>query len=224
MDWVLISFYAFATVAVVAAGAVISVRNPVHAVLCLILTFFSVACTWLLVGAEFLGVALILVYVGAVMVLFLFVVMMLDIDVDAVREGWVRYLPVGILVAVVMLVQMLVLIGIKAKSMVPYAANAASEAADASNTTWLARTLFTEFLLPFEFAAVILTVAVVVAVMLTLRRRKGTKHQDPAEQSRTRASDRLRMVQVAVEKPVRETLIVPPPAEGEAAAGTEVKP
>ena len=194
MDPVLFAFYAFAAIAVIAAGGVISVRNPVHAVLCLILTFFSVACVWLLVGAEFLGVALVLVYVGAVMVLFLFVV------------------------------KMLVLIGIKAKSMVPYAANAASEAADASNTTWLARTLFTEFLLPFEFAAVILTVAVVVAVMLTLRRRKGTKHQDPAEQSRTRASDRLRMVQVAVEKPVRETLIVPPPAEGEAAAGKEVKP
>ena len=116
MDWVLISFYAFATVAVVAAGAVISVRNPVHAVLCLILTFFSVACTWLLVGAEFLGVALILVYVGAVMVLFLFVVMMLDIDIVKIREGWVKFLPIGLLVAVVMLGQMLVLIGIKART------------------------------------------------------------------------------------------------------------
>ena len=223
-DFATLAFLGFAATAATAALATITARNPVHAALWLVLTFFSVACTWIVGGAEFLGIALVLVYVGAVMVLFLFVVMMLDIDVDAVREGWVRYLPVGILVAVVMLVQMLVLIGIKAKSMVPYAANAASEAADASNTTWLARTLFTEFLLPFEFAAVILTVAVVVAVMLTLRRRKGTKHQDPAEQSRTRASDRLRMVQVAVEKPVRETLIVPPPAEGEAAAGTEVKP
>ena len=165
-----------------------------------------------------------LLALGAVMVLFLFVVMMLDIDVDAVREGWVRYLPVGMMVAVAMLVQMLVLIGIKAKTMVPYAANAASEAADTSNTTWLARTLFTEFLLPFEFAAVILTVAVVVAVMLTLRRRKGTKHQDPAEQSRTRPSDRLRIVKVASENPVRETLIAPPPAGSEPAASTEVKP
>src|SRR5690606_42055609 len=96
---------AFGAMAVVSAGAVISVRNPVNAVLCLILTFFSVACIWLLVGAEFLGVALILVYVGAVMVLFLFVVMMLDIDVAALREGWVRFLPVGVVVAVVMLVQ-----------------------------------------------------------------------------------------------------------------------
>jgi len=216
MDLLLASFYVFAAVAVVAAGGVISVRNPVHAVLCLILTFFSIACIWLLVGAEFLGVALILVYVGAVMVLFLFVVMMLDIDIVKIREGWVRYLPVGLLVAVVMLVEILALIGFKAKLATPYAANAASEAADVSNTAWLARTLFTEFLLPFEFAAVILTVAVIAAVMLTLRKREGTKTQNPSEQSRVKASDRLRMVDVAVENPVRETLIVPAPAEPEA--------
>jgi NADH-quinone oxidoreductase subunit J len=215
MDLLLASFYVFAAVAVVAAGGVISVRNPVHAVLCLILTFFSIACIWLLVGAEFLGVALILVYVGAVMVLFLFVVMMLDIDIVKIREGWVRYLPVGLVVAVVMLAEILALIGFKAKLVTPYAANAASEAADVSNTAWLARTLFTKFLLPFEFAAVILTVAVIAAVMLTLRKREGTKTQDPAEQSRVKASDRLRMVDVAVENPVRETLIVPPPAEPE---------
>jgi NADH-quinone oxidoreductase subunit J len=213
MDWVLISFYAFAAVAVVAAGAVISVRNPVHAVLCLILTFFSVACVWLLVGAEFLGVALILVYVGAVMVLFLFVVMMLDIDIVKLREGWVRFLPVGLLVAVVMLGQMLVLIGIKARMAAPFPANAAAAAADTSNTAWLARTLFTEFLLPFEFAAVILTVAVIAAVMLTLRKRPGTKTQDPAEQSRVKAGDRLRMVKMASEKPLPRS---PAAAAGEA--------
>lgn len=216
MDLLLASFYAFAAIAVVAAGGVISVRNPVHAVLCLILTFFSIACIWLLVGAEFLGVALILVYVGAVMVLFLFVVMMLDIDIVKLREGWVRYLPIGLVVAVVMLVEILVLIGFKAKLAAPYAANAASEAADVSNTAWLARTLFTKFLLPFEFAAVILTVAVIAAVMLTLRKREGTKTQDPSEQSRVKAGDRLRMINVAVETPTRETLIVPPPAEPEA--------
>ncbi len=215
MDVLLISFYAFALVAAVAAGGVVTVRNPVHAVLLLILTFFSVACVWLLVGAEFLGVALILVYVGAVMVLFLFVVMMLDIDIVKIREGWVRYLPVGLVVAVVMLVQILTLIGVKAKLLTPYVANAASEAADVSNTAWLARTLFTEFLLPFEFAAVILTVAVIAAVMLTLRKRAGTKTQDPAEQSRVKASDRLRMIDVAVENPVRETLIVPAPPQPE---------
>ena len=224
MDLPLFSFYSFATIAVVAAGGVITVRNTVHAVLLLILTFFSVACTWLLVGAEFLGVALILVYVGAVMVLFLFVVMMLDIDTEKMREGWVRYLPVGLVVAVVMLGQILVLIGVRAKLATPYVANAASAAADVSNTAWLARTLFTEFLLPFEFAAVILTVAVVAAVMLTLRRRTGTKTQDPAEQSRVRAGDRLRMVKVASERPVRETLMVPAPVESVPAEAREPKP
>ena len=201
MDWVNIAFWIFAATAAASAGAVISVRNPVHAVLFLILTFFSVACVWLLVGAEFLGVTLVLVYVGAVMVLFLFVVMMLDIDVARLREGWVRFLPVGLVVAVAMLAQMLVLIGIKARMAAPLPANAASEAADISNTTWLARTLFTEFLLPFEFAAVILTVAVIAAVMLTLRKRTGVKKQDPGEQARVRAADRVRLVKMTAEKP-----------------------
>ncbi|GAB2507354.1 NADH-quinone oxidoreductase subunit J [Pseudoxanthomonas sangjuensis] len=201
MDWVLITFDAFALIAAIAALGVISLRNPVHAVLCLILTFFSVACTWILVGAEFLGVALVLVYVGAVMVLFLFVVMMLDIDVAKLREGWVRFLPVGLVVAVAMLVEMLALIGIKAKSMDPLPANAASQAADASNITWLANTLFTEFLLPFEFAAVILTVAVIAAVMLTLRKRTGVKMQNAGEQSRVKASDRVRLVRMPAETP-----------------------
>ena len=213
MDWINISFWAFALTAVVAAGAVSSVRNPVHAVLCLILTFFSVACVWLLVGAEFLGVALILVYVGAVMVLFLFVVMMLDIDVAALREGWVRFLPVGLVVAVVMLVQMLSLIGVKMRAAAPFPDNAASVAADTSNTKWLAEHLFTGFILPFEFAAVILTVAVVAAVMLTLRKRTGIKTQNPSEQSRVKAGDRLRMVSMPAEKPAPAA-----PAEGEGQA------
>ena len=210
MDWVLISFYAFAAVAAIAAAGVISLRNPVHAVLCLILTFFSVACTWILVGAEFLGVALVLVYVGAVMVLFLFVVMMLDLDVAKLREGWVKFLPVGLVVAVVMLVQMLTVIGLKAKMAAPLPTNAASEAAEVSNITWLAQTLFTEFLLPFEFAAVILTVAVIAAVMLTLRKRTGIKTQNASEQSRVKAADRVRLVKMAAVKPTVE------PKEGEA--------
>ncbi|MGB3393377.1 MAG: NADH-quinone oxidoreductase subunit J [Stenotrophomonas sp.] len=203
MDWVNIAFWFFSIVAGVAAASVISVRNPVYAVLCLILTFFSIACVWLLVGAEFLGVTLVLVYVGAVMVLFLFVVMMLDVDTSSLREGWVRYLPVGLLVAVVMLVQMLTLIGIKARSVAAFPAdNAAAVAADSSNVTWLARSLFTEYLLPFEFAAVILTVAVVAAVMLTLRRRTGVKTQDPTEQTMVKARDRLRIIKMAAEQPV----------------------
>ncbi|MEE7546335.1 NADH-quinone oxidoreductase subunit J [Xanthomonas sp. Kuri4-1] len=221
MDWVNIAFYAFSAIAVVAAGAVISVRNPVYAVLCLILTFFSIACVWLLVGAEFLGVTLILVYVGAVMVLFLFVVMMLDIDTSRLREGWVRYLPLGIVVAVAMFAQMVTLIGVKARSAAPFPAdNAAAQAADSSNLTWLAHSLFTEFLLPFEFAAVILTVAVVAAVMLTLRKRTGIKSQDAGAQTRVKAGDRLRIVKMAAEKPVVREL----PGDPAAAAPQEVKP
>ncbi|MFT3756729.1 MAG: NADH-quinone oxidoreductase subunit J [Pseudoxanthomonas sp.] len=212
MDWPLISFYVFAAIAVIAAGAVISLRNPVHAVLCLILTFFTVACTWILVGAEFLGVALVLVYVGAVMVLFLFVVMMLDLDIGKLREGWVKLLPVGIVVAVVMLAEMLVLIGFKAKTVAPLPANAAYEAGETSNISWLAHTLFTEFLLPFEFAAVILTVAVIAAVMLTLRKRTGVKTQNPSEQSRVKAADRIRIVKMEAVKPTPAV----EPQEGEA--------
>ena len=201
MDFALLAFYTFAAATVMSAVGVISVKNPVHAALLLVLTFFSVACTWILAGAEFLGIALILVYVGAVMVLFLFVVMMLDIDVTPLREGFVRYLPIGLAVAVVMLVEMFALIGVKAMTIAPLAADAAAEAG-IPNTTWLARALFTDFLLPFEVAAVILTIAVVAAVMLTLRRRVGGKHQNPAEQARVRASDRLRMVKMDAVKPV----------------------
>ena len=209
MDYALALFYAFAATAVASAVGVIGARNPVHAALLLVLTFFSVACTWLLVGAEFLGVALVLVYVGAVMVLFLFVVMMLDVELSPLREGYVRYLPVGLVVAIVMLVQILALIGVKAAAQVPLADNAAV-AADVPNTVWLARALFTDFMLPFEVAAVILTVAVVAAVMLTLRRRPGAKHQNPSLQARTRAGDRIRMVKMDAEKPA-------PAPEGEAA-------
>lgn len=217
MDYVLLAFFAFAAVAVMAAVGVISVRNPVHSVLLLVLTFFSVACTWIVAGAEFLGVALILVYVGAIMVLFLFVVMMLDIDVVPLREGYVRYLPIGIAVALVMLVEILAVIGIKARS-VPFAPQ--SDMAEHTNTAWVAYTLFTDYLLPFEVAALILTVAVIAAVVLALRRRHGTKHQNPGEQARTRAADRVRMVRMQPEA-TRGTLDAP--ADGHA-PGTEGKP
>ena len=196
MDFVQIAFLAFAAMATLAALGTITVRNPVHAALCLVLTFFSVACTWIISGAEFLGIALVLVYVGAVMVLFLFVVMMLDIDIAPLREGFVRYLPFGLIVAVVMLAEMLTLIGVKAAIAVPFAS-----AADIPNTTWLARALFTDFMLPFEVAAVILTIAVIAAVMLTLRRRVGARHQDPSAQARVRATDRIRLVQMDAVKP-----------------------
>ena len=194
MDISTLAFLAFAVAAVMSGVAVISVRNPVHAALFLVLTFFTVACTWILAGAEFLGVALILVYVGAVMVLFLFVVMMLDIDLVPLREGYVRYLPVGLAVAVVMLLEILALIGISAR-MDPMAAEPAA-AAGLSNTAWIARTLFTRYLLPFEVAALILTVAVIAAVTLTLRKRTAVKSQDPGAQSSVRARNRVRLVEL----------------------------
>ncbi|TZF91879.1 NADH-quinone oxidoreductase subunit J [Cognatilysobacter lacus] len=209
MDFPQIAFLLFAATAVVAAAAVISLRNPVHAVLCLVLTFFSVACTWIVAGAEFLGVALILVYVGAVMVLFLFVVMMLDIDVAPLRRNYVRYLPLGLAVSVVMLAEIVTLIGVRAKLAASFVPNAAST--ELPNTVWLARTLFSGFELPFEVAAVILTVAVVAAVMLTLRHRGGVRTQDPAWQSGVRASDRVRMVRMESVRPA--TPAAPPGGE-----------
>jgi NADH-quinone oxidoreductase subunit J len=205
MDYPLLAFYAFAAAAVMSAVAVISVRNPVQAALFLVLTFFTVACTWILAGAEFLGIALVLVYVGAVMVLFLFVVMMLDINVAPLREGFARYFPVAMVVAAVMFVEMIVLMGITGGRIGPeLSAVDPATGAKLSNIEWIARALFTDFMLPFEVAAVILTVAIVVAVMLTLRRTPGTKHQDPAWQTRVRPEDRLRMVKMASVRPAAD--------------------
>ncbi len=199
MTFPLICFYLFAAITTIAALAVISVRSPVHAALCLVLTFFSTACTWLLADAEFLAIALVLVYVGAVMVLFLFVVMMLDLDLDPLREGFIKALPVGILVAVIMLAEMLALIGVRTMQL-PVTADPAA-AAGMSNTVWLANALFSRFLLPFEVAALILTVAIVAAVPLTLRRRSGVRTQNPARQVLAKPAERVRIVKMAAEKP-----------------------
>lgn len=191
----LVCFYGFAAVTVLAALGVITVRNTVHAVLSLVLTFFSTACIWLLADAEFLALALIVVYVGAVMVLFLFVVMMLDIDEEQLREGFVKFLPVGLLVAVVMLLEMLGLIGVRvmhAQSLGPDPAAAQG----LSNTAWLGEALYTTYLLPFEIAALILTVGVVAAVALTLRDRLGRKYESASQQVRVQARDRVRVVKM----------------------------
>jgi len=193
LPWDLYLFYAFATVLVLAALCVISVKNSVHAALFLVLTFFTSAALWLLLQAEFLAIALVLVYVGAVMVLFLFVVMMLDINTESTREGFIRYLPVGLLVAVIMLLEMLALIGMKQMS----ALAAPADPGGASNTAWLGNALFTNYLLPFEVAAVILTVAIIAAIMLTLRQRINTRKQDPARQVAVKAADRVRIVKMA---------------------------
>ena len=204
----LVCFYAFAAVTVVAALGVITLRNTVHAVLSLVLTFFSTACIWLLAEAEFLAIALIVVYVGAVMVLFLFVVMMLDIKQEHVREGFIKYLPVGIIVALIMLGEMLAMIGVRAMHAQVMGANPAT-VAGMSNTEWLGTALYTQFLLPFEIAALILTVGVVAAVVLTLRERPGVRHQKASQQVLVNPRDRIRVVKMAADVPA-----APQPAPG----------
>ena len=197
MTFELVCFYFFASVAGIAALSVISVKNPVVAALSLVLTFFSMACVWLLAQAEFLAVVLVVVYVGAVMVLFLFVVMMLDVDFAVVREGFVRFLPVGVLVAVVMLVEMLMMIGVRTLQTPP--SEDPALLAGMSNIEWLGHSLFRDFILPFEIAALILTVGLIAAVTLTLRKRTNTKNQRPSQQVMVRREDRIRLVKMAAE-------------------------
>ena len=204
----LICFYAFGFVTVASALAVITLKNTVHAVLALVLTFFSTACLWMLADAEFLALALIVVYVGAVMVLFLFVVMMLDIDQEKIREGFVRFLPVGLIVALVMLAEMLGLIGVRAMHAQLMGPNPAS-VAGASNTAWLGMALYTHYLLPFEIAALILTVGVVAAVALTLRQRTDARHESASQQVRVNPRDRIRIVKMIAERPVGDAPTAP---------------
>ncbi len=194
----LLAFYFFAFFAVLGALLVISLRNPVHAVLSLVMTFFSVACIWMLLDAEFLALALIVVYVGAVMVLFLFVVMMLDIKVAAAREGFIRYLPVGIGVALIMLAEMIAMIGVRAMRVAP-PPNPATMRGE-SNVAWIGQALYTQYLLPFEVAALILTVGIVAAVALTLRQRTGVRHQSASQQVAAVARDRVRLVSMPAER------------------------
>ncbi len=193
MSFEALLFYFFAAVMVAASLAVVTLRNPVHCALALVLTFFTCACLWLLLRAEFLAIALVLVYVGAVMVLFLFVVMMLDIKTLPGREGFTSYLPAGLVVAAVMLAELVGLMGAR-KLMAGGPVRDAAAEQGLSNTEWLGRTLFSDYILPFEIAAVILTVAIVAAVALTLRRRPNVRTQDPAAQAATRKADRLHLV------------------------------
>ena len=191
-------FYVFALVLVFAAVRVITVRNPVHAALYLVLAFFTSAALWLLIEAEFLAIVLVLVYVGAVMVLFLFVIMMLDINVAPLREGFIRYLPVGAAVALVIVIEMGLVVGSSYFSGDAYSLT--SRAADYSNTKELGSVLYTFYVYPFEIASVILLVAIIAAISLTMRRREGAKYQNPAEQVRVSRDDRVRLVRMAAEK------------------------
>ncbi len=191
-------FYLFAAILVFAALRVVTARNPVHAALWLVLSFFTAAAHWLMLRAEFLAIALVLVYVGAVMVLFLFVVMMLDVNFDSLRKQFRSYVPVASFVGVVVLAEMaLVLIGNRP---VGAAAGTAPVPPGGSNTRALGRLLYTDYVYPFEIAAVVLLVAIVAAIALTHRRRRETKHQDPSLQVKVRPQDRLRIVKMKSEK------------------------
>jgi NADH-quinone oxidoreductase subunit J len=191
-------FYAFAGILLLASVRVITTRNPVHAALFLVLAFGTASVMWILLEAEFLAIALILVYVGAVMVLFLFVVMMLDINIDRLREGYWDYLVPGLVVAGIMVAEMsIVLIG-KHSGLVAVAAPA-PKAADYSNTKELGRLLYTDYVFPFEIAAVVLLVAIVAAIALTLRARKDSRYQKPAQQIAVQRKDRVRLVSMPSE-------------------------
>ncbi len=196
-------FYLFAVVLLVASFRVVTARNPVHAVLNLILAFSQAAAIWLLLKAEFLAIALVLVYLGAVMVLFLFVVMMLDIRIDALRQGFWKHFPLAAFIGVLIVFEMgMVLMGgfssiDEPKAIPAMVLNAAGQPEAYSNTKELGRLLYTEYLYPVEIAATILLVAMIAAIALTLRKRKDSKAINPSEQIRVRSKDRLRMVKVA---------------------------
>ncbi|CAN4269381.1 NuoJ NADH,ubiquinone oxidoreductase subunit 6 (chain J) [Methylophilaceae bacterium] len=185
-------FYALAAILLFAGIRVITTRNPVHAALHLVLAFFTAAGIWLLLEAEFLAIALVLVYVGAVMVLFLFVVMMLDINIDKLREGFWEYLPMAGTIGLLMAVEMVMVLSGKyfATSQV------VSKTADYSNTAELGRVLYTDYLLPFELASVVLLVAIIAAIVLTLRDRQDNKSMNPSEQVLVKKQDRLRIVKM----------------------------
>jgi len=194
-----ILFYFFATVLFAAAVGVIFSRNPVHAVMLLVLAFFQSAVLWLLAEAEFLAIVLVLVYVGAVMVLFLFVVMMLDINVERVRGGLTRYAPFGLLVAALMVFELVQVIWVRGNTGVGLGGFKATPDGY-SNTEALGAVLYTEHVYAFEIAAVILLLAIVAAITLTMRKRPGRKLQNMSEQVSVRAEDRLRMVRMQSEK------------------------
>ena len=209
MNFEVIVFYMFAALIVFAALGVITARNPVHAVLFLVLAFISSAGIWLLLEAEFLAIALVLVYVGAVMVLFLFVVMMLDINLVRLREGFWKWLPFGATLAGLMAFEMIWVLGSSANSS---GLVAVKHAADYSNTKELGRLIYTDYVYPFELAAVLLLIAMVAAIALTMRKRRDAKRQDVGKQVKVKREDRVRIVSVPssrIRGAAEETVVTP---------------
>lgn len=197
MTFVQFCFYIFSAILVFAAGMVVTIRNPVKSALFLVLAFFSAACIWITLEAEFLAIVLVLVYVGAVMVLFLFVVMMLDIDLAVLRAGFARYLPVGSVIALLLILEIAL---VMTTSFGPGEFTApGAHPADYSNTKELGRLLYTVYVYPFEIAAIILLVAIIAAIALTMRRRPDSKYIDPAKQIKVDRDDRLRIVKMKSE-------------------------
>jgi NADH-quinone oxidoreductase subunit J len=196
---VTILFYLFAAILVVSALGMIVARNPVHSALALVMCFVTSAAIWLLIEAEFLAVVLVLVYVGAVMVLFLFVVMMLDINFEELRSGFTRYAWLGWLTALAVIVEIVGVVAAKTLG-VDVTRGAEPLASDYSNTQALGRVLYTDFVYPFELAAILLLVAIVAAIALTMRHRAGLKQQDVARQVAVKREDRVRIVKMPAEK------------------------
>ena len=192
-------FYVFAAALVICALGVITARNPVHCALFLVAAFLNSSVIWLLLEAEFLAITLVVVYVGAVMVLWLFVVMMMDIDVDKLRQGFTRYAPVGAVIALVVVAQIATVVYVRKLGLGDGVA-LEPKPQGYSNTAELGHLLYTQYLYPFEVAAVILLVAIVAAITLTMRRRPGQKLQDVGKQVAVRAADRLRVVKMDAEE------------------------
>ncbi len=206
-------FYVFSALLILASILVISVKNPVHAALFLVLAFFSAAALWMLLKAEFLAIALVLVYVGAVMVLFLFVVMMLDINVEEMRKQFRSYLPVGLLVGAAVAVEMLLLAGL-AFSKQSAGSQTQGIVLDGSNTKALGVELFTRYIYAVEIAGVLLLVAIVAAIALTLRERRDSKYQNPGEQVLVQSKDRLRVLKIEPQKPTPVSSTTEPSSGG----------
>ena len=194
-----ILFWSFAAVLVGAALGVILARNPVHSVLFLVLSFFNAAVLWLLIEAEFLAIVLVLVYVGAVMVLFLFVVMMLDINIEQLREGFARNAPLGALIAAIMVIELWYVLWVRRLGTELPGATAPL-ANEPGNTAEIGAVLYTEYVYPFQLAAIVLLIAIIAAITLTMRKRPGQKVQDIGQQVSVRAADRVRLVEVPTER------------------------